>query len=68
MVLLINDAITRWDVSNIQIQLISELSAGHTYANGGDVERSGYREDGYLGIDWALENNMYKIKKNCQAR
>ena len=60
---LINDAITRWDVSNIQIQLISELSAGHTYANGGDVERSGYREDGYLGIDWALDNNMYKIKR-----
>jgi tricorn protease len=27
------------------------------------VERSGYREDGYLGIDWALDNNMYKIKR-----
>lgn len=60
---LVNDAITRWDVSNIQLQLISELSAGHTYANGGDMETSGFRECGFLGIDWAVDNNRYKIKR-----
>lgn len=60
---LVNDAITRWDVSNIQLQMISELSAGHTYASGGDVELSGFRECGFLGIDWAVDNNAYRIKR-----
>ena len=60
---MINDAITRWDVNNILIQLISELSAGHTYAGGGDAEKSTFRECGFLGVDWELEHNMYKIKK-----
>lgn len=60
---LVNDAITRWDINNIELQLIAELSAGHTYAWGGDMESSGYRESGYLGIDWAIENNKYKIKR-----
>ena len=60
---MVDDAITRWDISNIQVQLISELSAGHTYAGGGDVEGSSFRECGFLGIDWALDNNHYKIKR-----
>jgi tricorn protease len=60
---LVNDAITRWDINNIQLQLISELSAGHTYAGGGDMETSDYRECGFLGIDWELHNNHYRIKR-----
>lgn len=60
---LINDALTRWDVSNILLELISELSAGHTYAGGGDVENTESRPTGFLGIDWSLENGKYKIKK-----
>lgn len=64
---LVHDAITRWDVSNIQLQLISELSAGHTYAGGGDVETSTFRECGFLGIEWAVDNNMYKIKRIVRA-
>jgi tricorn protease len=60
---MVNDAITRWDISNIQLQMISELSAGHTYAGGGDVEGSTFRECGFLGIDWAVDNNKYKIKR-----
>lgn len=60
---LIDDAITRWDVNNIQQEMISELSAGHTYAGGGDLEQSKNRVHGMLGIDWALDNNAYKIKR-----
>jgi tricorn protease len=60
---LMKDAITRWDVSNILQEMLSELSAGHTYVNGGDVEQAKNRTNGFLGIDWALDNNFYKIKR-----
>ena len=60
---LIDDARTRWDVSFIQSNLASELSAGHTYTFGGDTESTSFRSTGYLGIDWAEENGMYKIDR-----
>ena len=60
---LIEDAITRWDVNNIQLEMISELSAGHTYAGGGDLEQGRNRTHGLLGVDWSLENNGYRIKR-----
>ncbi len=60
---LIEDARTRWDVSNIQSNLAAELSAGHTYTFGGDTESVTPRMNGYLGIDWELTNNFYRIKR-----
>jgi tricorn protease len=60
---LIEDARTRWDVSNIQSNLAAELSAGHTYTFGGDAESVTPRINGYLGIDWELNNNLYRIKR-----
>jgi len=60
---LIENAITRWDVNNIQQEMISELSAGHTYAGGGDMEQGKNRTNGFLGVDWALDNHAYKIKR-----
>lgn len=60
---LIKDARTRSDISNLQLNLVSELSAGHTYAGGGDVERAPSRGNGYLGIDWELTDGVYKIKR-----
>ena len=60
---LIEDARTRWDVSNIQSNLNAELSAGHTYTFGGDVERVTPLVTGFLGIDWELKNNQYRIKR-----
>jgi tricorn protease len=60
---LMKDAITRWDVLNIQQEMISELSAGHTYVNGGDVESSTNRGHGFLGIDWELSGGAYRIKR-----
>ena len=60
---LIDDARTRWDVTNIQFNLSAELSAGHTYTFGGDTENTPRISTGYLGIDWELENNAYRIKR-----
>jgi tricorn protease len=60
---MIDGALTRWDVNNILVQLISELSAGHTYAGGGDMEQSPVREDGFLGIDWEVADKGYRIRK-----
>ena len=58
---LVNDALTRWDLSNILVELISELSAGHTYAGGGDVQRTEFRPTGFLGIDWKQQNGKFQI-------
>jgi len=60
---LINDARTRWDVTTIQSNMQAELSAGHTYTNGGDVEQVDRKETGFLGIDWELVNGKYRIKR-----
>ncbi len=60
---LIEDARTRWDVTNIQLNLVSELSAGHTYSGGGDMENAPSRQNGFLGIDWGKDGNHYKIKR-----
>jgi len=60
---LIDDARTRWDVSFVQSQLLSELSAGHTYTRGGDTESVTPSATGFLGIDWELDNDRYRIKR-----
>jgi tricorn protease len=60
---LIEDARTRWDVSYLQSNLNAELSAGHTYTSGGDNEPVTPVITGYLGIDWELSNNKYRIRR-----
>jgi len=61
---LMESAITRWDVMTIQQEMISELSAGHTYVSpGGDIEIPSSKGHGFLGIDWELSNGAYRIKR-----
>ncbi len=60
---LLDDARTRWDVTNLQLNLAAELSAGHTYAGGGDTENAPSRTNGFLGINWELDDGKYRIKK-----
>jgi len=60
---LIEDAATRWDVNFIIGELIGELNASHTYRGGGDQEDGKKINVGYLGVDYALENEHYRIKK-----
>ncbi|MEX2464195.1 MAG: PDZ domain-containing protein [Balneolaceae bacterium] len=63
---LIQDARTRWDITNIQSNMQAELSAGHTYTGGGDTESVDYIGTGYLGIDWELDNNSYRIQRTVR--
>ena len=60
---LIDDAVTRWDVNFVLGEMIGELNASHTYRRGGDTEDSETRNVGMLGIDWAVENSVYRIKR-----
>jgi tricorn protease len=60
---LLENAITRWDVNNILQEMASELSAGHTYVQGGDVEQPRIRLNGFLGVDWVVDNGAYKVKR-----
>ncbi len=60
---LVEDARTRSDINNLQASLVSELSAGHTYSSGGDMEKVDYLGGGFLGIDWEQDGNVYKIKR-----
>jgi len=60
---LIEDARSRWDVSSITSNLAAELSAGHTYTFGGDVEQVKNIQTGFLGIDWEMSGNNYRIKR-----
>ncbi len=60
---LVEDARTRWDVSYLQYNLLSELSAGHTYTFGGDNESVTPVLTGYLGIDWEQNNKLFRIKR-----
>ena len=60
---LIEDARTRWDVSFLQSNLAAELSAGHTYTFGGDVEGVNSLQTGFLGIDFELNDGKYRIKR-----
>lgn len=60
---LLEDARSRWDVSNLQSNMLAELSAGHTYTFGGDNEQVQSKSTGFLGIDWELENQAFRIKR-----
>jgi tricorn protease len=60
---LLENAITRWDVNNILQEMVAELSAGHTYVQGGDVEFGRNRTNGFLGIDWTVDNGAFKVKR-----
>jgi tricorn protease len=60
---LLENAITRWDVNTILQEMEAELSAGHTYVFGGDMEYGKNRVNGYLGVDWSIDNGAYKVKK-----
>ncbi len=64
---LLKDAVTRWDVNYLIGELIAELNSSHTYRSGGDMEQGEQRSVGYLGVDFALESNVYRIKKIIEA-
>jgi tricorn protease len=60
---LVDDAVTRWDVNFAMGEFIAELNASHTYRGGGDEESAPDRPVGMLGVDWAVENGAYRIRR-----
>ncbi len=64
---LLENAVTRWDVTYLLGELIAELNASHTYRSGGDVETPLERGVGYLGVDFSVENGAYRIRKIVTA-
>jgi tricorn protease len=64
---LLKDAVTRWDINYLIGELIAELNSSHTYRSGGETESGDSRGVGYLGVDFALENGAYRIKKIIEA-
>jgi tricorn protease len=60
---LLDNAVTRWDVNFVLGELIAELNASHTYRGGGDLPAETQRGVGLLGVDWALENGAFRIKR-----
>jgi tricorn protease len=64
---LLEEAVTRWDVSYVIGELIGELNSSHTYRMGGDVEHGLSMGVGYLGCDFSLEKGAYRIKHIVKA-
>ncbi|MFI5228017.1 MAG: PDZ domain-containing protein [Gemmatimonadales bacterium] len=60
---LIDDAVSRWDVTFVLGELIGELNSSHTYVQGGQFENGPRRSIGLLGADYSLENGAYCITK-----
>lgn len=58
---------SRSDLNYLIGELIGELNASHTYRGGGDAPAAKQQNTGYLGVDWALENGYYRIKKIIHA-
>lgn len=53
----------RSDLSYLLMNLIGELTIGHSGAGGGDVPRPESVPGGLLGADFVIENGFYRIKK-----
>ena len=58
---MIEDCVTRDDVSYVIREMIAELNIGHAYYFGGDVESAPSIGVGLLGVDWSHENGAHRI-------
>ena len=57
------DCATRFEVSYIIREMISELNVGHAYYSGGDIGDEPKMSVGMLGCDYAAESGAYKISR-----
>jgi tricorn protease len=58
---LVDQCLTRWDLTVLLQEMTGELNASHTYINGPSPERSPSQRFGMLGVDWKLENGAFRI-------
>jgi tricorn protease len=54
---------TREDVNFVLSEMIGELSVGHAYGGGGDLEQAPRVSIGMLGADFELQNGAYRIAR-----
>ena len=64
---MLDDCVTREDVSYVIREMISELNIGHAYYRGGDIEQEPSLSVGMLGVDWELDNGAYRIGRICRG-
>ena len=60
---MVDHAVNRNDLNYILGEMIGELNASHTYRGGGDQETPDRKSVGYLGVDWAVSDGFFKVKK-----
>ena len=58
---MIDACVSRSDVDFVLREMVAELNCGHTYVNGGPMERGPRVAVGMLGCDFALEQGAYRI-------
>jgi len=60
---LIDQCVTRWDVSVVLGEMIGEINASHTYRSGGDMEAPDSVSVGLLGCDYEIADGRYRISR-----
>jgi tricorn protease len=60
---LIEQSLTRWDLTVILEEMIGELNSSHTYVFGPSPENPPSQRFGMLGVDWKLENGAFRISR-----
>lgn len=60
---MLDDCVSREDVSFLIREMIAEMNVGHAYYFGGDVESSPTVAVGMLGCDYELSEGAYRISK-----
>jgi len=60
---MLEDCVSREDVSFLIREMISELNVGHAYYWGGSTDRGPSVTTGMLGCDFELDSGAYRIKK-----
>ncbi|MHC4769039.1 MAG: S41 family peptidase, partial [Planctomycetota bacterium] len=65
--MMLDDCVTREDLSYVIREMISELNIGHAYYFGGDVEDEPRENVGMLGVNWELADGAYRIKGICEG-
>jgi tricorn protease len=64
---MLDDCVTREDLSYVIREMISELNIGHAYYFGGDVEDQPQETVGMLGVNWTLADGAYRIEGICEG-
>ncbi|MGQ9879632.1 MAG: S41 family peptidase [Armatimonadota bacterium] len=64
---MLEDCVSREDVSFVIGEMIAELNVGHAYYSGGDTEQAPSTAVGLLGCDFDLYRGAYRISKIYQG-